>query len=737
MEEYTIDHILKMQSNGELENRYALYSYYSNTMIRLHKDVFVGSPKAFIKRFDALNGKLKWGSRSLEGQTVKIPLHRKEQAAASPNTAATTTTTTTTTAAATTSSQESPPQDNSEQGENSASQSSGKKEVKGLQPICQGASCKCNQSKDQMATANFKVVVESNTTINDKDGGDKLVGTTQDKPIPFENQTKTFGSCKMQPLGGGQFNICTPNIVQWDKAYTAVHLSNQGELLLKESIGICSFGGEISFKTHGQEAAANTNTSPVAIMQLSMLSPLLTTEELVQAYQGILTDQKGAGVRSIKQLTGGKQNHIKTASISFQACDHKKQDLNDPHINWVVYYKAHKEQKFGKLHEFIDHGGSFLFHYRNHGDYRIEAYGKTSGLNTNPERKISRNGCIMEISVREQGVASKGLRIFVGEEDRTQCGRVRPGEKIRLQVDNLFADRPPISRYYWDIQTKKGKEIIGCLSRTSQTNVLIIEPQQLGHKLEISVVDAEWKSEAKISFKVGNNFVKGIEVDKDTICVKTHIEKDRHILHAKVSQWAIEPPTAAEEAAVQWVAYQENTKNMESIGSGAKLTKTSDAVGQWYVEAYMKGPEGPNRPTSKHISVVKPSIKKAYWADQDGNPLSRSGHGHTVYIHIETQGLVGEKLQLHVWDMQKGKDRYVQNAKKDIVLNLANGDIIEAFQLPKTPSAKELDNRSEFFFTLSHFPENVENAWQDPECDNQFRLIPNNKTELLYVKTDE
>ncbi|MCV6630156.1 MAG: DUF4280 domain-containing protein [Flavobacteriaceae bacterium] len=736
MEEITKrTHVIGLNKQGAIESFDDLHAHYSKPTAS--GTYFRGDKSKFASLCHTLNPKVEdWDVAIKQGSLIYIPVHTKEQGEAEGEAATNTTKSKESSLQEQTTSHAPTPQTAEKSKESTASS---KPNRAGIHPICNGAKCSCDKSKVAKKLADFAVVTKVNTTINDKEGSSKLVGTTEDKPLPFKLQSATFGDCLAQPIIPGiSYKPCVPNIIQWNNAYEGVQLSNGGNLLLKDSIGDCSFGGKINFETHGQESSENKkDMAPELLIATSALTPLITEEELQQALKGAFKDIEGVGVLEIELTKGKKLNHKNVAEIELEATkvSGKKKGRSKSGINWVVYHKFKESHKYERVHTFIDHGDILVFEYRQRGYYKIEGYGQKAHLNKkNVATKKARN--IIELRIAPQSVEAGSLRLLVDGQDRTKMKKVRPGEAFQLQVSPLFADLPPLEKYIWYVNVTHNKETtdVGCITKT---NFIHIQPQPEGAEIEAILVDRDGEEIEKYTFQVGNNFVKGIKVDKDTICVKTHIEKARHILSAKVSKWAIEPPTAAEEAAVQWVAYQESTKNMEAIGTGAKLTKTSDAVGQWYVEAYMKGPEGPGRPTSKHISVVKPSIKKAYWADQDGNPLSRSGYRHTVYIHIETQGLVGEKLQLHVWEMQKGKDRYVQNAKKDIELTHANGNIVQEFELPKAPHEEELDKQSEYFFTLSHFPENVANAWQDPECNNQFRLIPNNKTELLYVKPDE
>ncbi|WP_379861441.1 hypothetical protein, partial [Mariniflexile ostreae] len=127
---------------------------------------------------------------------------------------------------------------------------------------------------------------------------------------------------------------------------------------------------------------------------------------------------------------------------------------------------------------------------------------------------------------------------------------------------------------------------------------------------------------------------------------------------------------------------------------------------------------------------------KAYWADSKGNRINRSGFKHTVYMHIETEGLSGEKIRLNVWESEPGHDTRVKKDGPEIEITATNGTINQAFKLPDTHPTPELDGESEFFFTIEKFHCQVEGATQDPEAGNEYTLIKG-KAKYLYVNSDK
>ncbi|UUW10979.1 DUF4280 domain-containing protein [Flavobacterium plurextorum] len=119
--------------------------------------------------------------------------------------------------------------------------------------VVQGATCECKFSVEPK-TDKLKVKTHSKHYANDKDGEEKLIGT--DKEIGQTLEKNTFGKCKMQPNGSGDYLPCQASITKWSGFYEKVTLSNQGKILLEDSKATCPIGGPdcITIKDHGQVA---------------------------------------------------------------------------------------------------------------------------------------------------------------------------------------------------------------------------------------------------------------------------------------------------------------------------------------------------------------------------------------------------------------------------------------------------------------------------------------------------
>lgn len=143
--------------------------------------------------------------------------------------------------------------------------------------IVQGATCQCQfgEKPDKL-----RVLTQRKQYANDKDGGEKLIASHLDVGMTFEKNT--FGQCKLKPAGSG-FLPCVPALTQWHGQYKEMLLSNQGQILLEDSKGICSTSGSpcISFLKTGQKSEPSQQNVENADEELqSQVNPLINMKEM-------------------------------------------------------------------------------------------------------------------------------------------------------------------------------------------------------------------------------------------------------------------------------------------------------------------------------------------------------------------------------------------------------------------------------------------------------------------------
>jgi hypothetical protein len=159
--------------------------------------------------------------------------------------------------------------------------------------VVQGAEVKCQFSVEPK-TDKIKVLSHKNTYANDKSGEEKLYATT--KEIGQTLEKNTFGKCKLQPNGSGDFLPCMACINKWSKFYKNVTLPNGGHVLTEDSKGTCPIGGVdcISIEKHGQKAEpSKQDTRGSDDTKMAMVSPIAENKKLkeeVEQKAGLLIE---------------------------------------------------------------------------------------------------------------------------------------------------------------------------------------------------------------------------------------------------------------------------------------------------------------------------------------------------------------------------------------------------------------------------------------------------------------
>jgi hypothetical protein len=141
--------------------------------------------------------------------------------------------------------------------------------------VVQGATLKCKFSVEPK-TDTLKVKTQKKHYSNDKDAEKKLIAT--DKEIGQTLEKNTFGKCKMQPNGSGDYLPCQATITKWSGFYEKITLSNKGKILVEDSKGTCPIGGPdcIEIDKHGQKAEAGKQNFKEADPEVhSQINPMV------------------------------------------------------------------------------------------------------------------------------------------------------------------------------------------------------------------------------------------------------------------------------------------------------------------------------------------------------------------------------------------------------------------------------------------------------------------------------
>lgn len=141
--------------------------------------------------------------------------------------------------------------------------------------VVQGATLKCKFSVEPKKDT-LKVKSQDKHFANDKDAEKKLIAT--DKEIGQTLEKNTFGKCKMQPNGSGDYLPCQATITKWSGFYEKITLSNKGKILVEDSKGTCPIGGPdcIEVEKHGQKAEAGKQNFKEADPEVhSQINPMV------------------------------------------------------------------------------------------------------------------------------------------------------------------------------------------------------------------------------------------------------------------------------------------------------------------------------------------------------------------------------------------------------------------------------------------------------------------------------
>ncbi|MBL4745947.1 MAG: DUF4280 domain-containing protein, partial [Flavobacteriaceae bacterium] len=624
--------------------------------------------------------------------------------------------------------------------EKNTEQDTGKPDRSGLYIVCNGAKCNCDQSKEKQE-ADLEVLSHNTTYINDKDGADKLVANTNDIGIPFKLKSGTFGSCLKQPIGTTH-KPCIPNVISWEKAYESIILDNKGEVLVKESEGTCAFNGKITFKTHGQIQSIDEQDATEASISTE-LTPALTEEQVKQLVLGEFikaSDKKGASVVKIVTIDGERTYVRSQKNIQFKVREFSSNNPSEADkkgVNWAVFYKeiGNPDNKYKQHCVFSDIGEMFDFPYNTEGDFVVEAYGSNGG----PFFLTKKYAASYEkITLKEQCVNE--LTVSVGSDRRT---RVRLTESAIIKANTLFDTKDLTNNWSHEIMKIIGWEATAIYKGESVPVQIDKDPnhplqaivQPLGTKAKVAITAILYGGNKKrVGYTVGANYVVSIEADKSTVSIWESGEvKERNSVRLKVSKFRIEPATELEKQAVNWTNFSESEMPNKShvIARGPEITRLFKTKGVLCYEAFSFKPAGGVSTTVKRIEGLFPNVLKAYWADGDGNRIDKSGFEHTVFIHIETEGLVGEKFKLNVWESDRYSSDFIKNAGTTIELTADNGIINQEFKLPESNRFEQ-----EYYFTIEKLDFRIIATKQDSDSKNEYVLWQNpkrKKVHYLYV----
>ena len=265
--------------------------------------------------------------------------------------------------------------------------------------VCQGALCKCSLGS---SPAKLRITTQSKYFINDAQGTDKLVATTQELQNPFE--PPFFGTCQKKPSNAP---ACTPVLTAWKEH--SKHLTADGNpLLLDVSKASCSIAGQpdtVCIVRHGQEqvlgAASVANMNEVLASLTNPLSTPAAHQTLrnrrlkpvkvvaIEAASGADAASRRKTASDEAKSSNGRPNpraveafllrvgEGATFRVKTYGTDNRHPTTEEKQqVGWLLYEGGNNK---ALLHRWDKQGESLELRLDEPGTYRIEASGGPAG----------------------------------------------------------------------------------------------------------------------------------------------------------------------------------------------------------------------------------------------------------------------------------------------------------------------------------------------------------------------
>lgn len=333
--------------------------------------------------------------------------------------------------------------------------------------------------------------------------------------------------------------------------------------------------------------------------------------------------------------------------------DFKKKD-----INWIVYNSQKKNDK-GII--FINEGTSFSYNFDTPGKYKVEAYGKNPGSNSNNKENVKLAAFVeveiiaQELTIVPPATIKTNFTRPFAEEQLFKVGLKNP------EVKTLN----PLKLYYQIAYTNADKvTTISDEQELDSTGIVKLPMSNIG-EYSIKVVSKDqYTLNQKYSIKTIKNFINSIEI------VENKVEKDIYLWSIanqkaifKAQNFKI-PATPQEKQNVKWLVYDKNGKiyvpdrlplQLENNDAGKQYLVKGESFtfsipkkeGEFTIEAYSNVKQGSKSASSKKIFVKHPEVTEAYWTYNDGNKKKASGFtGEINHIKASIPGYMNKPVRI-------------------------------------------------------------------------------------------
>lgn len=362
--------------------------------------------------------------------------------------------------------------------------------------LTDGSECKC-----QFGSTTDKIVVLTQTKdyINDEGGSKKLIASTKDIGVPFQN--KTFGSCTVS------HSSCVPAVTEWMEFYENVTLTNQGKILTVKSKAKCSVGNApcIMVVDHGQQAKIKeAHFDQVQPETLTFLNPAAPPAGRHRKEAPKIRNIKLTCPRESNPLHSKKNKQDQIVMLQAGIDESLQFDVEEfanasKCDKALTGWKIVKDHSFdGDAETFEKAGASFKVNFDALGKFRVIAFG-SAGDEPEWHRCID----IEVVKNKIEGISIKDAALH-GRADRSGNIMLRRGIPVVLQAKYKFS---PVS--------EEDRQHVKALITDRSGAVLASEDADT-----IQFTPSNTAAEYNVSF------TKAADVPEETIVVKKSIKTE-------------------------------------------------------------------------------------------------------------------------------------------------------------------------------------------------------------------
>lgn len=141
--------------------------------------------------------------------------------------------------------------------------------------VVQKGKAQCNQGNQ---FPQYKVTSHQKHYWNNEKGEADYLAVTEDD-VQFTPPGPSFGQCKLKPSSGGYLPCAFAPAGKWQKTYEQVKIMGKS-CVTELSELMCTTGGKITIKEHGQTAAmSNQNVQNADLQEQHNINPFVNFKE--------------------------------------------------------------------------------------------------------------------------------------------------------------------------------------------------------------------------------------------------------------------------------------------------------------------------------------------------------------------------------------------------------------------------------------------------------------------------